>query len=145
MAKKQLRLTIVTPEKTVLTDKPVDFVTLPAFGGEMGVLPGHASFVVQLKEGLLRYKSGHEHGDFSVLGGFAEINKNKVLVLAEAAELAREIDEERARQAYREAKDALNVKGDDLDLDSAQASLRRAAVRLKVAEIRRKHKQSPGG
>ena len=138
--KSKLSLSIITPEKTALTNKEVSFVSLPAFEGELGVLPGHISTVVQLKEGLLRYKSGHEHGDFSVLGGFAEINKNKVLVLAEAAELAREIDEERARQAYREAKDALNVKGDDLDLDSAQAALRRAAVRLKIAEYHRKHR-----
>ena len=71
------------------------------------------------------------------MGGFAEINKNNILVLAEAAELSREIDEERARQAYRKAKDTLSVKGDDLDLDSAQAALRRAAVRLKIAEYRR--------
>ena len=138
--KSKLFLSIITPEKAALTDKEVDFVVIPAFEGELGVLPGHISTVVQLKEGLLRYKSGKEHGVFSVLGGFAEINKNNVLVLAEAAELSREIDEERARQAYRKAKDALNVKGDDLDLDSAQAALKRAAVRLKIAEYRRKRR-----
>ncbi|MCX5784316.1 MAG: F0F1 ATP synthase subunit epsilon [Elusimicrobia bacterium] len=138
--KNKLSLSIITPEKAALTNKEVSFVSLPAFEGELGVFPGHISTVVQLKEGLLRYKAGHEHGDFSVLGGFAEINKDKVLVLAEAAELAKEIDEERARQAYRKAKDALSVKGDDLDLDSAQAALRRAAVRLKIAEYRRKHR-----
>ena len=49
-------------------------------------------------------------------------------------------DEERARQAYRKAKDALNVKGDDLDLDAAQAALKRAAVRLKIAEYHRRRK-----
>ena len=86
MAKKQLRLTIVTPEKTVLSDKPVDFVTIPAFGGEMGVLPGHASFVVQLKEGLMHYTEARHKEVFAVLNGFAEVHTDKVMVLAEAAE-----------------------------------------------------------
>ena len=138
--KSKLFLSIITPEKAALTDKEVDFVVIPALEGELGVLPGHISTVAQMKEGLLRDKAGKEQGEFSVLGGFAEINKNSVLVLAEAAELSVEIDEERARQAYRKAKDALNVKGDDLDLDSAQAALKRAAVRLKIAGYRRKHR-----
>ncbi len=131
----------MTPEKTVLADKPVEFVTIPAFGGEMGILPGHASFVVQLKEGMMHYKDGHHKEFFSVLNGFAEIHKDKVIVLAEAAELGKEVNEERARQAYQKAKETLAMRGADMDLDSAQASLRRAAVRLKVAEFRRKHKQ----
>ena len=133
-------LTILTPEKSVLTDKPVDFVTIPAFGGEMGVLPGHASFVVQLKEGVLKYKDEHKKEIFAVLTGFAEVHQNKVLILAEAAELAKEVDEERARQAYQKAKDALAMRGKDMDLDSAQAALRRAVIRLKIAEFRRKYK-----
>lgn len=140
MDKKRLSLTIVTPEKTVISEKPVDSVAIPAFGGEMGVLPGHAPFVVQLKEGVMHYKDGPHKEFFSVLSGFAEIHKDKVLVLAEAAELAREVNEERARQAYQKAKESL-ARAADLDLDEANAALRRAAVRLKVAEIRRKHKQ----
>lgn len=140
MEKKQLHLTIVTPEKTVMADKAVDFVTIPAFTGEMGVLPGHEAFVVQLREGVLHYKEGPRKEFFAVQSGFAEINKDKVLVLAEAAELAKEVNEERARQAYQKAKETLAMHGADMDLDTAQASLRRAAVRLKIAEIRRRHK-----
>jgi len=141
MEKKKLLLTIVTPEKTVLADKPVDFVTIPALEGEMGVLPGHSAFVVQMKEGLLHYKDGARKEVFSVLSGFAEIYKDRVLVLAEAAELAKEVNEERARQAYQKAKETLAIRGADLDLDEAQASLRRAAIRLKAAEFKRKHTQ----
>jgi len=140
MEKKRLFLTIVTPEKTVLTDKPVDFVVIPAAGGEMGVLPGHASFVVELKEGVMRYTEGHHKEIFAVLNGFAEIHKDKVLVLAEAAELAKEVNEERARQAYQKAKQTLAMRGADMDLDEATAALRRAAIRMKVAEYRKKHK-----
>jgi F-type H+-transporting ATPase subunit epsilon len=141
MDKKRLSLTIVTPERTVLADRPVDSVTIPAAGGEMGVLPGHASFAVQLKEGLMHYKDGVHRELFAVLSGFAEIHKDKVLVLAEAAELAKEVNEERARQAYQKAKETLAMRGADMDLDEATAALRRAAVRLKVAEFRRRHKQ----
>jgi F-type H+-transporting ATPase subunit epsilon len=140
MAKKQLLLTIVTPEKTVVADKAVDFVTIPALGGEMGVLPGHAPFVAQLKEGMMHYREGHHREVFAVLSGFVEIFSDRVLVLAEGAELAKEVDEERARQALRKAKDKLAVRGADLDLDEANAALRRAAVRLKVAEYKRRHK-----
>ncbi len=141
MDKKQILLTIVTPEKTVLSEKPVDSVTIPAVGGEMGVLPGHAPFVVQLKEGMMHYKDGPRKEFFAVLSGFAEIRSGRLLVLAEAAELAAEVDEERARQAFQKARESLAVKSADLDLDEANAALRRAAVRLKAAEFRRKHKR----
>ena len=133
----KLLLTILTPEKAFFTDKEADFVSFPAFDGEMGVLPGHASFVVQLKEGVLKYRDDHKKDIFSVLSGFAEVHKNRVLILAEEAEFAKEIDEERARQAYQKAKDALAMRGKDMDLDAAQAALRRAIVRMKIAELRR--------
>jgi len=136
----KLLLTILTPEKAFLTDKEVDFVSVPAFEGEMGIMPGHISFVVQLKEGALRYKDGHKKEVFAVLSGFAEVCGNKVLILAEEAELAREINEERARQAYQKAKDALAMRGKDMDLDAAQAALRRAVARLKIAELKKRYK-----
>lgn len=141
--RKKLLLTILTPEKAFLTDEEVDSVTIPAFDGEMGVLPGHAPFVVQLKEGVLSYREGHAKELFAVLNGFAEINMDRVLILAEEAELAREISEESARQAYQKAKDALAMRGKDMDLDAAQASLRRAVVRMKIAELGKRHRR-PG-
>ena len=79
----KLLLTIVTPEKVFFADKEADFVSFPAFDGEMGVLPGHASFVVQLKEGVLKYRDDHKKDIFSVLSGFAKVHKNRVLILAE--------------------------------------------------------------
>jgi len=88
--KNKLSLTILTPEKAVLTDKPVDCVTIPAVGGEMGVLPGHAPFVVQLSEGVLKFRDEHKHEVFGIFSGYAEIHKDKVLGLPEAAELAKE-------------------------------------------------------
>lgn len=138
--KHKLLLTILTPERAALSDKPVDFVALPAAGGEMGVLPGHAPFVVQLTEGVLKYREDRKREAFAIFSGYAEIHNDKVLVLAEAAELAREADEERARQAYQQAKEVLAMRGNDLDLDAAQAALRRAIVRVKIAELKKRYK-----
>jgi len=137
---KKILLTILTPEKAVLTDKEVDSVAIPALYGEMGILPGHVPFVVQLKEGILHYREGHKKEIFAILNGFAEIQKDKVLVLAEEAELSKEITEESARQAYQKAKDALAMRGKDMDLDAAQAALRRAVVRMKIAELKKRYK-----
>ena len=90
-------------------------VTLPAQCGE-------TESARQLREGVLKYRDGHKKDIFAVLSGFAEVHANKVLILAEEAELAKEIDEEQARQAYQKAKDALAMRGKDMDLDSAQAA-----------------------
>lgn len=139
MAQKLL-LTILTSERAFLEGKEVDSVTIPAFEGEMGILPGHVPYVVQLKEGVLTYQEGRRKEIFAVLNGFAEVNRDKVLVLAEGAELAREVDEEKARQEYQKAKDALAMRGKDMDLDAAQAALRRSIVLLKVADLKRRNK-----
>jgi len=138
MAKKLL-LTILTPERAILEDQEVDCVTIPAFEGEMGILPGHISYVAQLREGVLHYRAGHKKEVFAILNGFAEINCDRVLILAEGAELAKEISEESARQAYQKAKDVLAMRGKDMDLDAAQASLRRAVLLMKVAGVKKRH------
>ena len=139
--KEKIILSILTPEKVYLSEGKVDFVALPAAEGEMGILPGHISFVVQLKDGFLRYSSDGEEEIFAILGGFAQIDKNIVTVLAEGAELTKEIDEERARQEYQKAKDALAMKGGDIDLDSAQATLRRTTLRIKALELKGKRRR----
>ena len=140
--KEKILLSIVTPEKVYLTEGKVDFVALPASEGEMGILPGHISFVVQLKDGFLRYSSeGEEEQIFANLGGFAQVDKNKVIVLAEGAELTKEIDEELARQEYQKAKDDLSKKGAAVDLDAANAALRRTSLRIKALELKGKRRR----
>lgn len=134
----KIKLTVLTPDRTLLSSVEADFIIIPAFEGEMGILPGHAPYIVQLKEGILKYRSGGKEDFIAVFWGFAEIKDDEVTVLTEVGELVREINEERARQEYQRAKNAVSMKGADLDLDSAQASLRKAVVRIKVAELRRK-------
>ena len=135
---KHLTLELVTPERSAFSGE-ADFVTLPAWEGEMGILPGHAPFVVQLAPGEVRLTKGDEKHFFAVSGGFAEIKDDKVSLFAETAELADGIDEERARQALERAQAELKRQQIDTQtLAQAQAALRRAMVRLKVAKTRRK-------
>jgi F-type H+-transporting ATPase subunit epsilon len=134
-----LKFEMATPERA-LPEREADIVVLPAFDGEMGVLPGHEPFLVQLKAGELRAAFGRQTQTYSISGGFAEILDNTVRVFAETAEMASEIDEERARLGLEKARAALRRKGAadmGLRLDEAEAMLRREAARLKVAGRRR--------
>ncbi|MDD5627744.1 MAG: F0F1 ATP synthase subunit epsilon, partial [Elusimicrobia bacterium] len=129
-------LELITPERPAFSGDG-DFVVLPAWEGEMGVLPGHAPFLVQLQPGEVRFKTGNETKVFAVSGGFAEIHNDKVSLFAETAEMAESIDGERAHQALERAKAELLQKGlDPMTLAHAEASLRRAQVRLRVAQLR---------
>ena len=131
-----LTVALVTPEKVALTES-ADFVALPAFEGEMGVLPGHEAFLVQLGAGEVRVRRGAETSSFAVSGGFAEILKDKVSVFAETADMASEIDAERARQDLEKAKAETRAVGaDPLTLAQAEAALRQAQARVRVAGLR---------
>ena len=134
----QVKLLIIVPERQVL-ERQVDMVVLPALEGELGVLAGHAPALAQLGEGILHYRAGEEKGAFAVLGGFAEIYRNKVSVFAEGAELADEIDEETERQAIQKAKQILASRGGDMDLDAAQAQLRKSLLRMKLVQRKNAH------
>ncbi|MCX5797224.1 MAG: F0F1 ATP synthase subunit epsilon [Elusimicrobia bacterium] len=137
-----LTLELITPERPAFSGEG-DFVVLPAWEGEMGVLPGHAPFLVQLKPGEVRFKAGGETKIFAVSGGFAEIRGDKVSLFAETAEMAESIDAERARQALERAKaELLNKDLDSLTLAQAEAAMRRAQVRLKVAQLRSGRRQA---
>ena len=131
-----LTVELVTPEKVALTES-ADFIVLPAWEGEMGVLPGHEAFLVQLNAGEVRVKRAGETTSFAVSGGFAEVLHDKVSVFAETAEMASEIDAERALQALEKAKsEALGRALDPLTLAQAEGAMRRAQVRLRIAELR---------
>ena len=137
MTERKLTLEIVTPERVVLTER-VDIVTLPAAEGEMGVLPGHEPYLAQLTAGAVRVRSGDAVKRFAVSGGFAEVHNDRVEVFAETAEMADEIDVERARQALERAKaEARRRNLDSMTLAQAESSVRRAEVRLRVSQLRR--------
>ena len=131
----KLHLEVVTPARVVL-QKDVDSVVAPGSEGEFGVLPSHVSFLSAIVPGELRYTAGSEKESLSVTAGFAEVFKNKVSILVDAAERAPEIDVERAKKAMERAKERLSRDRSDKEIDFARAevALRRAVARLKVVQ-----------
>jgi F-type H+-transporting ATPase subunit epsilon len=131
----KLHLEVVTPARVVL-EKEVDIVVVPGSEGEFGVLPGHVSFLSGIVPGELRYTAGSEKEIVAVTTGFAEVFKNNVSILVDAAERAPEIDVERARKAMERAKERLSRDRSDNEIDfaRAEAALRRAVARLKVVQ-----------
>ena len=130
---KTFALNLVTPEKQLLRDLPVELVVLPALSGEMGVLAGHIPMVVQLGLGSLRYKTAEgKEEEFAVMGGFAEILREAVQVFAEGADLAGEINEEEEKQKIKRAKESLSRKDADIDFELAELEIKQAIARMKV-------------
>src|ERR1700722_9532098 len=93
-----LQCVVVTPERPVL-DAPADFVALPMYDGELGVLPGRAPLIGRLGPGELRTKRGSETHRYFVDGGFAQVRANVVTVLTPRAQPAEQIDAQAAQQA----------------------------------------------
>ena len=136
-----LLLEIVTPERLAYSDS-VDAVTLPGIEGELGVLPHHAPLVSMLGLGELRIRKGGAEESFAIAGGFLQVLPDKVVVMAETADMASEIDVERAAEARREAERALETGfHEGADLSAARAALQQALLRERVAQ--RRHREGP--
>lgn len=131
----KLHLEVVTPQK-VMVSQEVEIVVAPGSLGEFGILEGHVPFLSGIVPGELRYSVGGQAERFVVTTGFAEVSNNRVSVLVDAAEKAAEIDVERARKAMERAKERLarERSAGDIDFLRAEAALKRALVRLRVAE-----------
>ncbi|RJX30005.1 MAG: F0F1 ATP synthase subunit epsilon [Desulfarculus sp.] len=130
---KQILLEVVTPDKLLLS-KEVDVVVAASVDGEFGVLAGHVPFLASLAIGEMRYRVGNQTDYAAISGGFAEVTGEKVTILAEAAELAREIDLDRAQRARERAQKRMaQAQAEQLDYVRAETALRRAMLRLKVA------------
>jgi F-type H+-transporting ATPase subunit epsilon len=135
-----LHLEIVTSERTVF-EGDVDMVTVPGGDGEMGVLPNHAPVLSTLKPGELRVKRNSETLEFAVGGGFIDIHNNRVIILADSAERAEEIDTARAEAARMRAQEMLkNPPPNKEDLIRLETAFRRSQVRLRVAQRRRNNR-----
>ena len=134
-----LRLEIVTPERLAYAED-VDAVVCPGIEGELGILPHHAPLLTTLGVGELRIR--RRPGDeeyFAIAGGFLQVRPDKVVVMAETADMASEIDLARAEEARREAERALAEGFEEpADLARARAALQRALLHIRVAERRRR-------
>ena len=131
-----LQLSIVTPERELFAGE-VDSVLAPGMDGEMGILPRHAPLVAVLKEGALVARQGEEELVFAIHGGYMQVLPDRVIVLADVAERAEEIDIERAEAARRRAEELLKKEPPPEMRAEAVAALRRSLVRLRVARRRR--------
>jgi len=136
------RLDIVTAEGVVFSED-VDVVVTPGVEGQLGILPHHAPLMTMLQPGELRARKGGEEFSLAISGGFLEVRPDRIIVLADAAERAEEIDIARAEAAKRRAEELLRQHPPEVNAAQAEAALRRSLARLKVVERRRKRK--PGG
>jgi len=129
----QIQLEVVTPDQQVVHEL-VDSVTLPGKGGYLGILPGHAPLLSELAPGEIIYTRGGSKHYLAVSWGFAEVLPSRVIVLAQTAERAQEIDVARAQQALARAEERLrNVTDPSIDRKRAQEAYQRALARLQAA------------
>jgi len=137
----KLRVELVTAERRVLS-QDADFVLAPGSDGDLGVLPKHIPLLTTLKTGEVMVRNdGHEEYLF-VAGGFLEVLPDKVVILADVAERAEDIDEARAEEARKRAEELLQHEPENVE---AATILEREVLRLRVAEIRRHRRERPSG
>lgn len=132
-----IKLEIVTAERQVYSGD-VEFVSAPGVMGTLGILPKHSPLLTALEAGELRFKKGDEEESFAVSGGFMEVRPDQVIVLADTAERAEEIDLERAEAARQRAEGFLKERPSGVDMTAIEGALRRSRIRLRVAKRRKK-------
>ncbi len=128
-----IQLQIVTPEREV-AEEEVDEVSIPGKEGYLGVLPGHAPLITELQSGTLTYRQNASEHYVAIHWGFAEVLPDRVIVLAQNAERAEEIDVEKAERDRQRAEEYLksNPESED-DIQKAREELGRAECRLETA------------
>lgn len=136
-----LTVEIVTAERVVSVEQGVDVLVAPGSEGVLGILPRHAPLMTTLKAGELLFRRGSDEESFAISGGFLEVRRDHVTVLADQAEAADEIDVARAEAARVRAEERVRRAREqgvsDIDLARAGAALQRSLIRLRVAERRR--------
>ncbi|MDF2670944.1 MAG: subunit epsilon of synthase [Paenibacillus sp.] len=128
-------LEVVTPERVVYA-QDVDMVSVKGVSGELGILPNHIPLVTPLRIASIVIKRDGANETMAVNGGFMEVRKDKVVILAESAERPGDIDIERARTAKERAEKRIAGKKDEIDFRRAELSLQRAMNRLNVSSRR---------
>lgn len=130
------QLSVVAPDRTVVERDVVSLVA-PGVEGYLGIMAGHSPSIVALRTGLLEYRDPNTQNHFvAISGGFMEVDGKKVIVLADTAEIAAEIDIREAEEALDRARKAL--RGEDSTMNSQQAAeeLERAMNRIKAARMK---------
>ncbi len=138
-----IRCEIVTQERLVY-EKDVDSINIPGVEGRMGILPNHSPLLTVLDFGEVITRVNGEEEYFAIGGGIAEVQPDKVIILADSAEHAEEIDEELAAAARQRAEQAMEegVEEDPAVYEKIQASLRFAQLSLDVSRRRKRRRNS---
>jgi F-type H+-transporting ATPase subunit epsilon len=127
-----LQLQIVSADRSLVNEQ-VDEVQVPAADGYLGVLPGHTPLLATLQVGTLWYRQGQETHYLAIAFGFAEVQPDRVTILAQIAEKAEEIDAARAEAAKKRAEERLTKAATDMDFERARIAMLKALIRLQVA------------
>lgn len=135
----KLHVEFVTADGTLHSEE-ADFVRIPGSEGELGILPHHTPMVTPLRTGEIMVRNAEKEDYFFVGGGFMEVLPDKIVILADDAERVEDIDEARAEEARQRAQELLATNEGNAEV---AAELERAVFRLKVADIRRRHREHP--
>jgi F-type H+-transporting ATPase subunit epsilon len=127
-----LQLQIVSADRSLVNEQ-VNEVQVPAADGYLGVLPGHTPLLATLQVGSLWYRQGQETHYLAIAFGFAEVQPDRVTILAQIAEKADEIDTARAEAAKKRAEERLTRAATDMDFERARIAMLKALIRLQVA------------
>ncbi|MCL2816975.1 MAG: F0F1 ATP synthase subunit epsilon [Clostridiales bacterium] len=133
MNENRIKLEVVTPEGAVFSDM-VEELSGPGALGSLGILFNHAPLMTTMENGVLKYTQEGKKRKLAISGGFLEVKKNQILILAHTAELGEEIDRERAQRSLERAKERLAEKAAGLDVARAEAAMKRALSRLEAAK-----------
>ena len=129
----EFQLEIVTPERELVAEQ-VDALIAPGIGGEFGVLPQHTRLMTALGIGEVAYRRRGEWQRLAVASGFVEVLPDRVIILAQMAEVAQEIDVARAQAAADRAQQRLADPDPDTDIDRAREALEKALARVQAAK-----------
>jgi F-type H+-transporting ATPase subunit epsilon len=142
MSELKIKFKIVTPEKTVFENE-IDQATIPTMDGEITILPNHQSYIASLKPGAMMLKKDGEETLLCISGGFIEFHGNELIVLADTAERAEEIDLERAEVARKKAEELQKQKisMDEGEYARVAVAIQKESARIKVA---RRHRGRSG-
>jgi F-type H+-transporting ATPase subunit epsilon len=129
-------LSVLTPEKRLLSEQEIDEVVVPGFLGQLDILPGHAPLLTTLSTGIMRYRLKGESNFYSVVvsWGYMEVNPLGVVILAETAETESEVDRSRAETSLRESTLRLTNSSPE-EMEKYQRKIERAQARLELLNV----------
>ena len=131
---KKVHLRILTPSATKV-DEEVDMVIMRCTSGDMGVLPGHETYLCVLADGILRMLNRRRERRIAVFGGVVEVKDDVVTVLTEEAHWPGDIDRDRAQAAREELQRKIQEKTDDLELFHDELLLRRTLLKIELSDF----------